>query len=60
MDALRAEIEARERFLENVVHAMGSASKDERGVPRPPTDNCCLLPRGMKEHWIYPTSLHIL
>ena len=36
MDALRTEIEARERCVENVIHGKGSATKEERRVHRPP------------------------
>ena len=34
IDALRTEIEARERCLENVIHGKDSITKDERRVPR--------------------------
>ena len=33
IDALRAEIEARERCLENVIHGKDSATKDKRKAP---------------------------
>ena len=36
MDALRIEIEARERCLENVIHGKDSVTKEERRVQRPP------------------------
>ena len=36
MDALRTEVEARERCVENVIHGKDSTAKEERRVQSPP------------------------